>query len=194
MLVWRSPATAPTPTTREPPDARFSGTLCPKRQAHQTRELSQRTGHDRLIGPPRVWSTKQPLPLPMATRHSASARRRRPTFCSFRLEGAAGESRTALLLVPQRDSDDFELGPTDSSRVVDVVPMHGMQRGRAERRFRCSSIPVVWRWTGDTFATTPGRKSRPSRLGLELGTPRRVLAKCPTGGESPGGLSPGRCG
>jgi hypothetical protein len=101
MLVWRSPATAPTPTTREPPDARFSGTLCPKRQAHQTRELSQRTGHDRLIGPPRVWSTKQPLPLPMATRHSASARRRRPTFCSFRLEGAAGESRTALLLVPR---------------------------------------------------------------------------------------------
>jgi hypothetical protein len=42
-------------------------------------------------------------------------------------------------LVPQRDSDDFQLGPTDSSRAVDVVPMYWMQRGRAERRFCCSS-------------------------------------------------------
>jgi hypothetical protein len=33
-------------------------------------------------------------------------------------------------LVPQRDSDDFQLGPTDSSRAVDVVPMYWMQRGR----------------------------------------------------------------
>jgi len=41
--------------------------------------------------------------------------------------------------LPQRDSDDFELSPTDGSRVVEVVPVHGMQRGRAERRLRCSS-------------------------------------------------------
>jgi len=45
----------------------------------------------------------------------------------------------ALSVLPQRDSDDFQLGPTDSSRAVDVVPMYWMQRGRAERRFCYSS-------------------------------------------------------
>jgi hypothetical protein len=46
--------------------------------------------------------------------------------------------------LPQRDSDDFQLGPTDSSRAVDVVPMYWMQRGRAERLCCCSSNSSLW--------------------------------------------------
>ena len=64
-----------------------------------------------------------------------------PTVVSL-LDGRfalAGAGLRALSRVPQRDRDDFELGPTDSPRAVDVVPMHWMQRSRAERRFCCSS-------------------------------------------------------
>jgi hypothetical protein len=57
----------------------------------------------------------------------------------------AGLIGPALTRLPQRDRDDFEFSPTDSSRVVDVVPMHGVHRGRAERRFRCSSEPGMSR-------------------------------------------------
>jgi hypothetical protein len=82
----------------------------------------------------------EPVPR-LASRAAFHAKRE----CCLSSNPIAGLIGPALTRLPQRDRDDFEFSPTDSSRVVDVVPMHGVHRGRAERRFRCSSEPGMSR-------------------------------------------------
>ena len=146
------------------------------------RPMLVQSHYDGHPGPPREHQTRRTRARSWPTRRSG----RHPAHAIFARTAAAASAPAPHADLPQRDSDDFELGPTDSSRAVDVVPMHWMQRGRVERRFCCSSRADVCLASGEVLAfppkgcegTFPGHPSvRPTVVDLRCRSPRRFVGR-----------------